>query len=315
MPVLKNLLSIESLTDDEIKLILNENSYLIKYPNKIAKLTGKKQLNFFVENSTRTAKSFEIAGQNLEMDVINLAPQTSSFSKGETLLDTAKTLNSMQPDILILRHYESGAAEFLASRIDCPIINAGDGTHEHPTQALLDCATIIENKGAISGLNITICGDIAHSRVARSNVALFSRLGANLTLVAPKTLMPNFAPNSKVKISHDFDEALKEADVIMMLRLQSERMSGNFIPSESEYYHFYGLTEARLKYADKNVKIMHPGPMNRGVEIESSVADAQQSLILSQVAMGVKMRMTLLSMLVHGNNWQSENMNDKHNLY
>ncbi len=304
----QHILSIATMGMGDIDFILREAQYIDKQPNYYHDAmhrevnSGKKtQINLFIENSTRTARSFELAGKKLGLDVIDLAPNASSFSKGETLLDTALTLQAMNPSILVLRHPESGAAHFLSQKLhDCAVINGGDGTHEHPSQALLDLATIYKFKNPdVRGLNIAICGDIAHSRVARSNIELLRQKGANLRLIAPKTLMPRLPNYPNVQIFTDMNKGLAGADVIMMLRLQLERMSNNFIPSLAEYYQYYGLTQQRLKIADSEVKVMHPGPMNRGVEIESAVADSlENSLILQQVEMGVKVRMAIIYALL-----------------
>lgn len=263
------------------------------------KLRGLTQINLFFEPSTRTQSSFEIAGKRLGMDVINMMVKTSSVSKGETLIDTAVTLNAMHPDVLVVRHSASGAAELLSQKVDCAVINAGDGQHEHPTQALLDALAIRRTLGRMDGLRIAICGDIAHSRVARSNVALMNLLGAEVRLCGPPTLLPSDADRWGAEVFHNMDEAVTGCDVVMMLRLQSERMDSAAIPSAREYFRFYGLDRARLAKAGKQALIMHPGPMNRGVEIDSELADDPQvSLITGQVEMGVAARMAVLDMLV-----------------
>jgi aspartate carbamoyltransferase catalytic subunit len=260
-------------------------------------LAGMTQVNLFFENSTRTQSSFEIAGKRLGADVMNMAVATSSLSKGETLLDTAMTINAMHPDFLVVRHQSSGAVELLSQKVSCAVINAGDGQHEHPTQALLDALTIRRHFGKLEGLTVAICGDVLHSRVARSNIHLLSRMGANVRVVAPSTLLPSGIANFGVDVFRTMAEGLKDADVVMMLRLQQERMSGAFVPSLREYYQFFGLTEAKLAEAKPHALVMHPGPMNRGVEIDSSVADGAQSVIREQVEMGVAVRMAVLDAL------------------
>lgn len=262
-------------------------------------LAGQTLINLFFENSTRTEKSFEIAARRLGADVLTMPVGTSSVMKGETLLDTAATLNAMTPDMLVIRHSASGAPALLAQKTNCAIINAGDGTHAHPTQALLDALTLRRTFGTqLSGLRIAICGDILHSRVARSNLALFSLLGCEVRLIGPPTLMPVDAPLWGIEIFHDMRAGLVGCDVVMMLRLQYERMVGHFIPSKREYFHFYGLDRDRLGFAKPGVKVMHPGPMNRGVEISSDIADDPDiSLIELQVESGVAMRMAILQAL------------------
>jgi len=267
-------------------------------------LRGKTLINLFFENSTRTEKSFELAGKRLGADVISMQVASSSVKKGETLLDTAATLNAMNPDLLVVRHGSSGAPALLSQKVSCSVINAGDGMHEHPTQALLDALTLREafakEKQArdIGGLQIAICGDILHSRVARSNVQLLNLLGANVRLIGPPTLIPTDADRWGVEVFHDMETGLKGCDVVMMLRLQLERMKGAFVPSKREYYHFHGLTRAKLAHAKPGAKVMHPGPMNRGVEISSDVADDPDiSLITHQVGAGVAMRMAILHAL------------------
>ena len=266
-----------------------------KHDNRLAGLT---QINAFFENSTRTLLSFEIAGKRLGADVVNLGVQGSSVKKGETLLDTALTLNAMHPDVIVIRHGSSGAVQLIAEKVDCPVLNAGDGRHEHPTQALLDALTIRRRKGRIAGLVVAICGDILHSRVARSNFQLLASLGAHVRVVAPPTLMPANIEALGVEAFTDMDAGLKGADVVMMLRLQTERMDGAYVPSTREYYRFFGLTEARLAHAASDVLVMHPGPMNRGVEIEGRVADdIVRSAVTEQVEMGVAVRMACLDVL------------------
>jgi aspartate carbamoyltransferase catalytic subunit len=260
-------------------------------------LEGRTQVNLFFENSTRTQSSFELAGKRLGADVMNMAIATSSVAKGETLIDTAMTINAMHPDFLVVRHQSSGAVELLSQQVTCAVINAGDGAHEHPTQALLDALTIRRHFGKLEGLTVAICGDVLHSRVARSNIHLLSRMGANVRVVAPSTLLPSGIANFGVEVFRNMSEGLRGTDVVMMLRLQQERMSGAFVPSLREYYQFYGLTESKLADAQPHALVMHPGPMNRGVEIDSSVADGAQSVIREQVEMGVAVRMAVLDAL------------------
>jgi aspartate carbamoyltransferase catalytic subunit len=257
-------------------------------------LQGQTQVNLFFENSTRTQSSFEIAGRRLGADVMNMAVSTSSLSKGETVLDTAMTINAMHPNFLVVRHQSSGAVELLSQKVTCAVINAGDGQHEHPTQALLDALTIRRHFNKLEGLTVAICGDILHSRVARSNIHLLTKMGARVRCVAPTTLLPSGIVNFGVDVFRDMSTGLADAEVVMMLRLQVERMSGSFVPSLREYYRFYGLTEEKLAKARPNALVMHPGPMNRGVEIDSSVADGAQSVIREQVEMGVAVRMAVL---------------------
>ena len=265
-------------------------------------LAGKTLINLFFENSTRTEKSFELAGKRLGADVISMQVGSSSVKKGETLLDTAATLNAMNPDLLVVRHGSSGAPSLLAQKVSCSVINAGDGMHAHPTQALLDALTLREAfDGDFGGIRLAICGDVLHSRVARSNVQLLNMLGAEVRLVGPPTLIPTDADQWGVEVFHDMKTGLAGCDVIMMLRLQLERMSGAFVPSQREYFHFYGLDRAKLAFAKPGALVMHPGPMNRGVEIASNVADDPDvSLITKQVAAGVAMRMAILHALAVG---------------
>ena len=265
---------------------------------KLDVLKGRTLINLFFENSTRTQSSFELAGKRLGADVVNMSPRTSSVSKGETLIDTAATLNAMRPDLLVVRHGSSGAAGLLARKVDCSVINAGDGQHEHPTQALLDVFTMRRALGEVAGLTVAICGDVAHSRVARSNVALLNVMGASVRLVGPPTLIPAGADRWGAEVFHDMRGGIAGADVVMMLRLQLERMNGALVPSMREYFRFYGLDAEKLAGAAPGAKVMHPGPMNRGVEIESTVADDPAvSLISEQVEMGVAVRMAVLASL------------------
>jgi aspartate carbamoyltransferase catalytic subunit len=264
-------------------------------------LKGLTLINLFFEASTRTQSSFELAGKRLGADVLNMSVKTSSVSKGETLIDTATTLNAMRPDILVVRHQDSGAAELLSHKLDCCVVNAGDGSHEHPTQALLDALTIRRRRGSFEGLIVAICGDIAHSRVARSNIHLLSKMGARVRLIAPRTLLPGDADRWGVEIFHDMKDGLKCVDIVMMLRLQLERMTGALVPSTREYFRFFGLDQEKLAYAKPGALVMHPGPMNRGVEIDSVVADdIEVSLIQEQVEMGVAIRMAVLDALAAG---------------
>ena len=264
-------------------------------------LRNKTVVNLFFENSTRTMSSFEIAAKRLGADVVNMPVAQSSVKKGETLIDTAVTLNAMRPDALVIRHSSSGGVKLLSRKVDCAVINAGDGTHEHPTQALLDTLTIRRRKARVKGLKVVICGDIAHSRVARSTTMALHLLGASVHLVAPKTLLPAGTETwGAASAGTDFDTALDGADVVMMLRLQMERMDGAYLPSRREYFRFYGLTAERLSNAKADALVMHPGPMNRGIEIESAIADGPQSVITEQVEMGVAVREAVLHLLAGG---------------
>jgi aspartate carbamoyltransferase catalytic subunit len=265
---------------------------------KLDLLKGRTLMNLFFENSTRTQSSFELAGKRLGADTVNMSPRSSSISKGETLIDTAVTLNAMQPDILIVRHGSSGAASLLAQKVSCSVVNAGDGQHEHPTQALLDALSMRRAFGRIAGLRVAICGDVLHSRVARSNVGLLQMMGAEVRLVGPPTLMPAQADRWGVAVYNDLREGIAGCDVVMMLRLQLERMDGVMAPSQREYFRFWGLDREKLAHAAPHVRVMHPGPMNRGVEIDSDVADdLNVSLIQDQVEMGVAARMAILASL------------------
>jgi len=294
-------LGIEGLSPEEITGLLDLAEEYVDLNRQIDKkrssLRGRTIINLFFEASTRTQSSFELAGKRLGADVMNMSVATSSVKKGETLVDTAMTLNAMHPDILVVRHHASGAVALLAQKVDGSVVNAGDGAHEHPTQALLDALTIRRNKGRIDGLTVTICGDILHSRVARSNIVLLNTLGARVRVVAPSTLLPPGIERFGVEVSRDMREGLKGADIVMMLRLQRERMNGSFVPSTQEYFHYYGLDQKKLGYAKADALVMHPGPMNRGVEIDSAVADGAQSLIREQVEMGVAVRMAVLEAL------------------
>ena len=297
----KHLLGIEGLSPADITGLLDLAEEFVELNRQVEKkrtsLRGRTQINLFFESSTRTQSSFELAGKRLGADVMNMSLASSSMKKGETLIDTAMTLNAMHPDLLVVRHRASGAVALLASKLDCSVVNAGDGAHEHPTQALLDALTIRRNKGRLDGLLVAICGDILHSRVARSNILLLMTMGARVRVVAPSTLLPPEVDRLGVEVARDMREGLADADIVMMLRLQLERMNGSFVPSLSEYFHFYGLDEKKLAYAKKDALVMHPGPMNRGVEIDSIVADGARSLIREQVEMGVAVRMAVLEAL------------------
>ena len=301
----KHLLGIEPLSQDDILSILDlADQYvtLNRRANKHADaLAGMTQINMFFENSTRTQASFELAGKRLGADVMNMSMQTSSIKKGETLIDTALTINAMQPDLLVVRHPSSGAVNLLAEKVNCSVINAGDGSHEHPTQALLDALTIRRAKGRLHRLSIAICGDITHSRVARSNIMLLGKMENRIRLIGPKTLMPAGIRDFGVEVFGDMRQGLKDVDVVMMLRLQKERMDGGFIPSEREFYHRYGLDLEKLGHASPDAIVMHPGPMNRGVEIDGTLADdINRSVIQEQVEMGVAVRMAVMDLLVRG---------------
>jgi len=297
----RHLLGVADLSVDEITALLDlAEDYVAlnrQREKKLATLRGRTQINLFFEPSTRTQSSFELAGKRLGADVMNMSVKTSSVTKGETLLDTAQTLNAMHPDLLVIRHQHSGAAELLAQKVGCAVINAGDGWHEHPTQALLDALTIRRHKGKLENIVVTICGDIRHSRVARSNILLLARMGARVRIVGPAPLLPPYAERLGVEVFHEMEPAIAGADVVMMLRLQKERMDGAYIPSEREYYRFWGLNEERLELAREDAIVMHPGPMNRGLEIDSSVADGPRSVIREQVEMGVAVRMAVLDAL------------------
>ena len=297
----RHLLGIDGLSADEITGLLDLSEEFVDLNRQIEKkrttLRGRTQINLFFESSTRTQSSFELAGKRLGADVMNMSIAQSAIRKGETLLDTAATLNAMHPDLIVVRHQASGAVELLAQKVQCSVINAGDGAHEHPTQALLDALTIRRNKGEIGKLTVAICGDILHSRVARSNIVLLNTLGARVRVVAPTTLLPAGIERMGVEVFRDMRAGLKDADIVMMLRLQRERMNGSLIPSTKEYFHYYGLDTAKLRYAKPDALVMHPGPMNRGVEIDSAVADGAQSLIQEQVEMGVAVRMAVLEAL------------------
>ena len=298
----RHLLGIAGLQPWEILFLLDEAKQWVDLNRKSSKhadrLDGLTVINAFFENSTRTLLSFEIAGKRMGADVVNMHAAQSSIKKGETLIDTAVTLNAMKADAIVIRHGSSGAVQLIAGKVDCPVLNAGDGSHEHPTQALLDALTIQRRKGDISGLTVTICGDVMHSRVARSNIYCLTTLGAKVNVCGPPSLLPAALDRFNVEVFTDFDQALEGSDVVMMLRLQNERMNGNFIPSPREYHYLYGLTRERLARARQEALVMHPGPMNRGVEIDSDVADdPDHSAITDQVEMGVAVRMACLDVL------------------
>src|SRR5215207_9573269 len=297
----RHLLGIEGLAPSDIVALLDGAEEHIALNRRVEKksavLRGRTQINLFFEPSTRTQSSFELAGKRLGADVMNMSVGSSSVKKGETLIDTAITLNAMRPDVIVVRHHHAGAVHLLARKVDCSVVNAGDGAHEHPTQALLDALTIRRSKGRIEGLVVTICGDILHSRVARSNIILLGAMGARVRIVAPSTLLPAGIDRFGVAVFRDMRLGLRDADIVMMLRLQRERMNGSFVPSVKEYFRYFGLDRDKLALAKPDALVMHPGPMNRGVEISSEVADGAQSLIREQVEMGVAVRMAVLEAL------------------
>ncbi|MFO0995325.1 MAG: aspartate carbamoyltransferase catalytic subunit [Alphaproteobacteria bacterium] len=298
----RHLLGIEGLSPEEITLLLDLSETYVEHnrqkDKKRAVLSGRTLINLFFETSTRTRTSFELAAKRLGADVINISVGDSAIKKGETLLDTAMTLNAMHPDVLVVRHPFSGGVKLLSDKVNCAVVNAGDGSHEHPTQALLDALTIRRRRGRLDGLLVAICGDLAHSRVARSNIHLFNTMGARVRVVGPPTLVPGNLERLGVEVFHDMREGLKGCDIVMMLRLQSERMNGAYVPSIREYFHFWGLDYAKLESAKPDALIMHPGPMNRGVEIDTEVADdLGRSVIREQVEMGVAVRMACLEVL------------------
>jgi len=298
----KHLLGISQLNQYEILELLNRAEAMIpvsRQPRKsLPTLAGKTQINLFFEPSTRTQASFEIAGKRLGAQVMNMSVKTSSVTKGETLIDTAATLNAMRPDVIIVRHAASGAVELLSQKVTCSVVNAGDGTHEHPTQALLDALTIRQHKQRLAGLTVAICGDIANSRVARSNLLLLGAMQVRTRVIAPRTLLPVGIENLATEVFTDMREGLKDVDVVMMLRLQHERANGRLIPSVREFYRFYGLDAEKLALAKPDAIVMHPGPMNRGVEIDPAIADGARSVITDQVEMGVAVRMAVLDTLL-----------------
>ena len=298
----RHLLGIADLKPYEILDLLDRAERMIPISRQerkgLSTLSGKTQINLFFEPSTRTQSSFEIAGKRLGATVVNMSVKTSSVAKGETLIDTATTLNAMQPDVIVVRHSAAGAVELLSQKVGCAVVNAGDGAHEHPTQALLDALTIRQHKGRIAGLTVAICGDIANSRVARSNLMLLNALNVRTRVVAPRTLLPQGIEHMAAEVYTDMRKGLEGADVVMMLRLQHERATGKMIPSVREYYHFYGLDAEKLAFAKPDAIVMHPGPMNRGVEIDPAIADGPNSVITHQVEMGVAVRMAVLDALL-----------------
>lgn len=300
----RHLLGIARLQPHEIEHLIDlaeaEVAVSRRRDKKKSTLKGRTQINLFFEASTRTQASFELAGKRLGADVMNMSVANSSVKKGETLIDTAMTLNAMRPDILVVRHHSAGAVALLAQKVACSVVNAGDGAHEHPTQALLDALTIRRRKGRIAGLIVAICGDVLHSRVARSNILLLNALGAQVRVVAPSTLLPRGIEQMGVEVHRRMADGLKNADVVMMLRLQRERMAGSFVPSVREYFRYFGLDSDKLKLAKPDALVMHPGPMNRGVEIASEIADGPQSVIEEQVEMGVAVRMAVMEALIGG---------------
>jgi aspartate carbamoyltransferase catalytic subunit len=301
----RHLLAIEGLEPPYIADLLDlaESYALLNRQGKTQRdlLRGRTLINLFFEDSTRTRTSFELAGKRLGADIVNMSVSTSSVNKGETLLDTAATLNAMRTDLLVVRHGQSGAPALLAQKVDAAVINAGDGTHEHPTQALLDALTIRRRKGRLEGLTVAVCGDVLHSRVARSNIHLLLAMNSRVRIVGPPTLIPAEAARLGVEVHHDMRSGLKDADVVMMLRLQKERMTGGLVPSAREFFRFYGLDAEKLAAAKPDAIVMHPGPMNRGVEIDSAVADDPvRSVIGEQVEMGVAVRMAVLDVLARG---------------
>ena len=298
----RHLLGIQDLSPDEITYLLNLSNKYAEHNRargrKFDLMRDKTLINLFFEDSTRTRTSFELAGMRLGADVINIAVANSSIKKGETIVDTAMTLNAMHADALVVRHSNAGAVKLLSEKVNCAVINGGDGSHEHPTQALLDALTIRRRKGTLQGLLVALCGDVAHSRVARSNIYLLQTMGARVRVIAPPTLVPSAMERLGVEVFHDMRAGLDSCDIVMMLRLQRERMEGSFVPSVNEYFHFYGLDYDKLQHAKPDALIMHPGPMNRGVEIDSDVADdIDRSLIREQVEMGVAVRMACLDVL------------------
>jgi len=298
----RHLLGIEPLSQTDILAVLDLADSYVELNRAARKhtdvLAGMTQVNMFFENSTRTQASFELAGKRLGADVMNMSMQTSSIKKGESLIDTALTLNAMRPDLLVVRHPHAGSVNLLAEKVTCAVLNAGDGRHEHPTQALLDALTIRRAKGRLHRLSIAICGDITHSRVARSNIMLLGKMENRVRLVGPATLMPSGVEDFGVEVFEDMREGLKDVDVVMMLRLQKERMDGGFIPSEREFYHRWGLDHEKLGFAKEDAIVMHPAPMNRGVEIDGTLADdINRSVIQEQVEMGVAVRMAAMDLL------------------
>jgi aspartate carbamoyltransferase catalytic subunit len=300
----RHLLGIEPLSADELRTVLDLGERFLEIAErpikKVPTLRGKTVINLFLEPSTRTRTSFEIAAKRLSADAVNISGSASSTVKGETLIDTARNLDAMRPDVVVVRHAQAGAAVMLAKAIRASVVNAGDGAHEHPTQALLDCSTIRAHKGRIEGLTVVICGDIAHSRVARSNIFALTKLGAKVRVAGPRTLLPIGIDKLGAQVFDRLEPALEGADVVMMLRIQTERKAGGRFPNTREYSRYFGLNPRRLALAAKDAIVMHPGPMNRGVEIDPSVADGPRSVILDQVARGVAIRMAVLYLLGGG---------------
>lgn len=297
----RHLLGIEGLSARDVVSVLDTAEVFYEVSRrpvrKVPTLRGKGVINLFFEASTRTRTSFELAGKRLSADVVNISTSTSSVTKGETLLDTLKTLEAMRPDVIVIRHPSSGAALYASQKVGCSIVNAGDGTHEHPTQALLDAFTIRRAKGRLDGLVVTICGDVAHSRVARSNARLLGMLGSKVRVVGPRTLMPADCAALGVEVFDRLEPALEGADVVMVLRIQQERLQGALIPSLREYSKTYGIGPRTLRYARPDAVVLHPGPMNRGVEIDPATADGERSMVLEQVEAGVAVRMAVLYLL------------------
>ncbi len=294
----KDLLSLYDLSADEIRVILDTAQEFKKVSErrvkKVPALRGKTVVNFFVEPSTRTRASFELAEQRLSADIVNMSASTSSLSKGETLLDTVKNIEALQVDLIVMRHSAAGSHNFLAKRLKCGVINAGDGAHEHPTQALLDMFTIIQKKGKIEGLKVAIVGDILHSRVARSNIWGLLKLGAKVTIGGPATLVPKEFAKIGVRVCDNLKDTIEDADVVNLLRIQHERQRESYFPSITEYANIFGLNRETIKYLKPDALVMHPGPINRGVEVEASIADGPQSVILEQVTNGLAVRMAVL---------------------
>ncbi len=310
----RHLLGIESLSAAEIGTLLDLGDRFLEINErpikKVPTLRGKTVINLFLEASTRTRTSFEIAAKRLSADAVNISGSSSSTVKGETLLDTARNLDAMAPDVVVVRHAQAGAAEMLASRLRAGVVNAGDGAHEHPTQALLDCSTIRAHKGRLEGLEVVICGDIRHSRVARSDIWALTKLGARVRIAAPRTLLApgleTMGPPGTVTIHERIEPALEGADVVMMLRIQKERIGGALFPNTREYSRYFGLNPRRLALAKPDAIVMHPGPLNRGIEIDPSVADGPRAVILDQVSRGVAVRMAVLYLLAGGDGGPSE---------
>ena len=306
----RHLLGTETLTAEDLTILLDLGERFLEIAErpikKVPTLRGKTVINLFLEPSTRTRTSFEIAAKRLSADAVNISGSGSSTTKGETLLDTARNLDAMSPDVVVVRHSQAGAAEMLARQLRAGIVNAGDGAHEHPTQALLDCSTIRAHKGAIAGLCVAICGDIRHSRVARSNIWALTKLGARVRVAAPRTLLAPGLTDMGASVHERIEPALEGADVVMMLRIQKERMGGGLFPNTREYSRYFGLNARRLELAKPDAIVMHPGPINRGVEIDPAVADGPRAVILDQVARGVAIRMAVLYLLAGGDAGPSE---------